>query len=352
MEGIEIGDIYLDKPIIQGGMGIGVSRSLLAGAVAKEGGMGVISTAQVGYDSALFKEKPEEANLKELPIEIAIARELAQGNGAVAVNIMSVTQLYGEYVKTAVEEGVDAIISGAGLPIDLPEHVKGSNVKIAPVVSTKKAADIIMKIWDKKYQRAADFLIMESPYSGGHQGYRRDALDDLESAFHVFEEDVRQTVELKKKYEEKYEKKIPLFIAGGIFTKEDTLHAISLGADGVQVGTRFIATEECDASDAYKQAFVHAKSEDLVIIDSPVGMPARVIRNPFVERMLNGSEKISYCYNCLKACNPGTAKYCISQALINAVNGDVDNGLIFCSAKVDQIRKIQTVKEVMEEILP
>lgn len=352
MAGIQIGDLYLEKPIIQGGMGIGVSRSLLAGAVAKEGGMGVISTAQVGYDSPQFKTKPEETNLKELPIEIAIAKELAGGKGAVAVNIMSVTQLYGDYVRTAVEEGVDAIISGAGLPIELPEHVKGSNVKIAPVVASKKAADIVMKMWDKKYQRAADFLIMESPYSGGHQGYRREDLNDLESAFHSFEEDVRQTVEMKKKYEEKYGKKIPLFVAGGIFTREDTLHALELGADGVQVGTRFIATEECDANEAYKQAFVKATSEDLVIIDSPVGMPARAIRNPFVERMLNESEDIKFCYNCLKACNPKTAKYCISQALINAVKGDVDNGLIFCSAKVDQITKIQTVKEVVEELLP
>lgn len=142
MERIKIGDIYLEKPIIQGGMGIGVSRSRLAGAVAKEGGMGVISTAQIGYDSLSFKDKPEETNLKELPIEIARAKELSEGRGAIAVNIMSVTQLYGEYVKTAVKAGVDAIISGAGLLIDLPEYIKKSNVKIAPVVSSKKAAGI------------------------------------------------------------------------------------------------------------------------------------------------------------------------------------------------------------------
>ena len=352
MSGIHIGDIYLEKPVIQGGMGIGVSRSNLAGAVAREGGMGVLSTAQIGYDAPLFREKPEVANLQVLPIEIKKARYIAGNSGAIAVNIMSVTQLYGTYVKEAVKAGVDAIISGAGLPVDLPEHVKGSNVKIAPVVSSKKAAAVIMKLWDKKYRRAADFLIMESPYSGGHQGYRREDLADLEHTCRIFDEDVRQTIALKKQYEKKYEKKIPLFIAGGIFTREDTLHAMELGADGIQVGSRFIATKECDASDTYKQAFVWAGPEDLVIIDSPVGMPARAIRNPFVERMLHGADEISFCYNCLKACNPQTAKYCISQALINAVKGDLDHGLIFCSAKVGQIYKIQTVSEVMKELVP
>lgn len=351
MSGVHIGDLYLEKPIIQGGMGIGVSRSSLAGAVAREGGMGVLSTAQIGYDTPLFREKPEVANLQVLPVEIKKARYIAENKGVIAVNIMSVTQLYSTYVKVAVNAGVDAIISGAGLPVDLPVYVEGTDVKIAPVVSSKKAADIIMKLWDKKYHRGADFLIMESPYSGGHQGYRREDLKELECTSLVFDEDVRQTIELKKRYEEKYGRKIPLFVAGGMFTREDAQHAMALGADGIQVGSRFIATEECDASEAYKQAFVQAKAEDLVIIDSPVGMPARVLRNSFVERILHESEEITFCYNCLKACNPQTAKYCISQALINAVKGDLENGLIFCSAKVGQIEKIQTVSKVIEDLV-
>lgn len=350
--GVEIGNLYLKKPIIQGGMGIGVSRSRLAGAVAAEGGMGVISTAQIGYDNRLFRDRPEVANLQVLPTEIKMAKYTAGKNGIVAVNIMSVTQLYGEYVRIAADAGVDAIISGAGLPISLPEYVEGTDVKIAPVVSSRKAADVILRMWDKKYHRTADFLVMESPYSGGHQGYKKEELKDLKSTFEKFEENVRQTVELKKWYEIKYAKTIPLFLAGGVFDKEDTLHAMELGANGVQVGTRFIATEECDASDAYKQAFIQATSEDVTIIDSPVGMPGRAIKNKFVERMIREREEIRFCYNCLKACNPQTAKYCISQALINAVKGDLDNGLIFCSAKVDKIHRIQTVKEVMEELLP
>lgn len=348
---VHIGNLYLDKPIIQGGMGIGISRSSLAGAVAKEGCMGVISTAQIGYDDPLFQKEPEKANLQVLPIEIQKAKQIAGGKGVVAVNIMSVTQLYGMYVKTAIDAGVDAIISGAGLPVELPEYVKDSEVKIAPVVSSERAVHVILKLWDKKYHRTADFLVMESPYSGGHQGYKREELDCLEKTMLNFDENVKNTILLKAQYEEKYQKKIPLFVAGGIFTAQDTAHAMALGADGIQVGSRFIATEECDASDMYKQAYINAGPENLIIIDSPVGMPARVLRNPFIDRMLHESEQITYCYNCLKACNPKSAKYCISQVLINAVNGDLENGLFFCGSKVGQINKIQKVKEVIDELL-
>lgn len=347
---LKIGDLALDRPVIQGGMGIGVSRSGLAGAVAKAGGMGVISTAQIGYDSPLFRMKPEVANLQELPYEIRKAKYLAEGRGAVAVNIMSVTQLYGTYVKRAIDAGADAIISGAGLPVELPQYTKGYDVKIAPVVSSEKAAALIFKLWHRKYSCTADFLVMESPYSGGHQGYSRRQLENMPQTVLEFDSEVKKTLALKQKYEEQYQKKIPLFVAGGIFTAKDKDHFLKLGADGIQVGTRFIATEECDASPAYKEMFIRAQKEDLIIIDSPVGMPARAIRNPFVERMMQENEKISFCYNCLKACDPSTAKYCISQALINAVMGDTENGLFFASAKVGQIKRIQTVEQVMNDL--
>lgn len=352
MKGVEIDNLYMEKPLIQGGMGIGVSRSRLAGAVAANGGMGVLSTAQIGYDVPEFWKNPEQENLKILPLEIKKAKEISGGKGIVAVNLMSVTQLYGDYVKTAAEAGADAVISGAGLPVSLPGSAAGTKVKIAPIVSSRKGAEVILRIWDKKYRRTADFLVMEGPRAGGHLGFSREELDDLDRSCQTFEENVRMTVELKKKYEEKYGKKIPLFVAGGIFSKEETLHVMELGADGIQAATRFIATEECDASEAYKQAFIRAKSEDVMIIDSPVGMPGRALRNPFVEKMLNDRDEISFCYNCLKACNPRTAKYCISQALINAVKGDLDHGLIFCGERVGEIKKMQTVKKVMEELLP
>lgn len=349
---IYIGDKYMEKAIIQGGMGIGISRSSLAGAVAKAGGMGVISTAQVGYDSPDFQKDPEAANLRVLPDEIRKAKQLSEGNGLIGVNIMSVTQLYGTYVETAAKAGVDAIISGAGLPLDLPEYVENFDVKIAPIASSKRSAAVILKHWDKKYNKTADFIVMEGPLAGGHLGFKPDELKQLEQSQLVFEENVKETAAWKVQYEEKYGRKIPLFVAGGIFTREDVRHVMELGADGVQVGSRFVTTVECDASEAYKQAYLKAKPEDVVIIESPVGLPGRAINNSFVTRMKSGSEPITFCYNCLKACKPKTAKYCISQALINAVNGDLEHGLIFCGEKIGGLDKIQTVQEVVEELAP
>lgn len=347
---IKIGSLMLDKAIIQGGMGIGVSRCRLAGAVAKEGGMGVISAAQVGYDDPEFRKDPEKTNLRVLGEQIQKAKALAGGKGAIGINLMSVTQLYGDYVKKIVEAGADAIISGAGLPLDLPLFTEGSSVKIAPIVSSQKAARLLLRHWEKKFNRTADFVVMESPLSGGHQGFKKDALMDLSTATAAFDEEVVRTVQEIRDYEEKFGKKIPVFVGGGVFTEEDKKHYMQLGADGVQVATRFILTEECDASDNFKKAILEAREEDVVIIDSPVGMPARAYRNAFVERMLKTPEKVTHCYNCLKACNPATAKYCISQALINAVKGDMENGLVFCGAKVGQAKRIETVKDVIADL--
>lgn len=348
MNSIMIQDKRIDIPLIQGGMGVGISRGHLAGAVAKEGGMGVISAAQIGYDREGFAEQPEETNLLELSHQIKLAKQIAGERGLIGVNIMAVTQLYGEYVKTACEAGADAIITGAGLPTLLPQYVAGYDTKIAPIVSSGKALQIILKYWDKKYSRVADFIVVEGPLAGGHLGFSFDTLNHLQ--VYDFDAEVKAILAVKKQFEDKYERKIPLFLAGGISDSQDVSHTLSLGADGVQVATRFVATEECDASLKYKEAYIQAKTEDTEIIHSPVGMPGRAIRNLFLERMQAGQERIRGCYNCLKACNPKTASYCITQALINAVKGDVENGLIFCGAKVGKIKKITTVKEVIEEL--
>ena len=348
MKSLHFKNKFLRLPIIQGGMGIGVSRCHLAGAVAKEGGMGVLSTAQIGYDDADFEKHPEETNLKVLPQQIRKAKEIACGNGMVAVNIMAVTQLYETYVKTACAAGVDAVISGAGLPTDLPKFAEGYDVALAPIVSSRKSASVILKFWDKKYHRTADFLVIEGPLAGGHLGFSREQLDDIPSL--DYDTEIRDIIALKQTYEEKYQASIPVFVAGGMFTSEDVKHVLELGADGIQAATRFVATEECDASDAYKQAYVNASEEDVVIIQSPVGMPGRAIKNAFIERMLAAPEKISHCFNCLKACNPATAPYCITQALINAVIGDLDHGLIFCGSRVGEIAEITTVAKLMQEL--
>lgn len=348
MKSIPFKNKTLEKPIIQGGMGIGVSRCNLAGAVAREGGMGVISTAQVGYDAPDFARHPEEANLAELPRQIKKAKEISGGKGMVAVNIMAVTQLYETYVKTVCEAGVDAIISGAGLPTNLPEYAAEYDVALAPIVSSKKSASVILKYWDKKYKRTADFLVIEGPKAGGHLGFSREQLEDIEAL--DYDKEIREILACKKTYEEKYQVSIPVFLAGGIFTKEDAAHALELGADGIQAASRFVATEECDASDAYKQAYVNAREEDVVIIKSPVGMPGRAIRNAFIDEITANPGRVSYCFNCLKACNPATAPYCITQALINAVKGDLDHGLIFCGSRVGEITEITTVPKLMKEL--
>ncbi len=348
MKSVFVNKKELTTPIIQGGMGIGVSRSKLAGAVAKEGGMGVISAAQVGYDAEDFWKHPEEANLRELPVQIKKAKEISGGKGMVGVNLMSVTQLYEDYVKEICEAGADAIISGAGLPMKLPKAAKGYDIALAPIVSSAKSANVILKYWKKKYNRTADFLVIEGPKAGGHLGFSRNELMDVETI--DYDSEIKAIIEVKKQYEEMFDVSMPVFVAGGIFDADDVAHAISLGADGVQVATRFVATKECDANDAYKQAYVDAKEEDIIITDSPVGMPGRAINNKFIQSIQGTSEKITHCYNCLKACNPAKAHYCISKALINAVVGNIDEGLIFCGARVGEINQISTVAEVMKEL--
>lgn len=349
MKAVKLKNKILSKPIIQGGMGVGISRSSLAGAVAKEGGMGVISTAQIGFDEADFEKNPFQANLRAVTKHIKKAKEIAHGSGVIGVNIMVATQNYMETVVEACKAGVEAIISGAGLPVDLPKFTEGFDVALAPIVSTLKSAKVILKYWDKKYNKTADFLVIEGPKAGGHLGFSTDYLKSMDE--YNYDEEIQKILKEKEVYEAKYNTKIPVFVAGGIFERSDVEHAIELGADGVQVASRFVATEECDADIAYKQAYVDAKAEDILIVNSPVGMPARAIQNNFVKSVKEKSEKITRCFRCLNGCNPAEAPYCITKALINAVEGDVENGLIFCGERVDEIKKIATVKEVIDELV-
>lgn len=339
----------LSVPLIQGGMGVGVSLSNLAGAVAKEGGMGVISTAQIGYDDPDFAGNEQECNLKAIASHIKKTKEIAKGKGMVAVNVMVALQHYKEHVLAAVKAGADAIICGAGLPMDLPALVKGSAAKIAPIVSSRKAAALILKSWMKKYQVLPDFIVIEGPKAGGHLGFSAEDAEELTQE--TFAEEVKQIVEEKAKYEETCEKKIPVFLAGGIWDHKDVLFAKSLGVDGVQAATRFVATEECDASEAFKMAYVNAKAEDVKIIKSPVGMPGRALNNKMIQDLQFGNHKVKRCYHCIKNCNPAEIPYCITNALVNAVKGNLDEGLIFCGENVSKITKIETVHDVVEDLM-
>lgn len=341
---LQIGDLTAKVPVIQGGMGIGVSLSGLAGAVAACGGVGVISAAQIGFREPDFAENPRRANLRALKAEIEKARALARG-GIIGVNIMVAMRYYEDYVKAACEAGADLIISGAGLPVNLPSLAKGSRTKLAPIVSSLKSAAVLLKLWDRKEKRMPDLLVIEGPLAGGHLGFSEETLNALE-AFD-FDREIREILEHRKQYEEKYRKKIPVAVAGGIYTGADAAHALSLGADAIQAGTRFVTTEECDASAAYKETYLRAKKEDIQIVKSPVGMPGRAIRNRFLQNQ--EKKKITHCYGCLSHCNPAEIPYCITRALIEAVEGNTGEGLLFCGSNAWRAERIQRVSEVMEE---
>ncbi|WP_432404656.1 NAD(P)H-dependent flavin oxidoreductase [Wukongibacter sp. M2B1] len=345
---LKIGDLVAKVPIIQGGMGIGVSLSGLASAVANEGGIGVISGVQIGYREDDFKTNNDVANVRGLVKEIRRARNLSP-KGILGVNMMAAVNNYKEMVKEAVKEKIDIIISGAGLPKNLPELVMGSSTKIAPIVSSGKAATIITKMWDRKYKYIPDAVIVEGPKAGGHLGFSLDQLNSIKLP--SLQELVKEVIEALKPFEERYKKNVPVIAAGGIYTGTDIAKFLNIGADGVQMSTRFVGTEECDAHLNFKKAYISAGEEDIQIVKSPVGMPGRAIRNAFVKAVEEQKLKISRCYNCLKPCNPATTPYCISDALINSVKGDTENGLVFIGTNGYRMKEIVTVKALIKELV-
>lgn len=350
MEPLKIGDLTLKKPIFQGGMGIGVSLSGLAGAVAKEGGAGTISAAQIGFMEDDFDENPLQANLRAMEKELKKARAAAPG-GILGFNIMTAMRHYKEYVMQAVKLGADFIVSGAGLPVELPALAGQHSIKLAPIVSTEKSARVILQYWAKKYGRIPDFVVIEGPKAGGHLGFTKEQLREFSEDSYKIE--IQKIIERIRQYEKQFGRKIPVVLGGGISSREQSRKAFDLGADAIQAASKFVPTKECDAADAYKKAYVDAAEEDIILIKSPVGMPGRAVRNQLIERIMNG-EKIppQKCRQCLKKCNPAEIPYCITEALIRAVKGDTENGLIFCGADAYKSDRIQTVAEVINGLLP
>lgn len=349
MKSVCIGDMKLEVPIIQGGMGVGISLGNLAGHVAKNGGMGVISTAHPGYRAEDFEKNPTEVNKRELAKEIQKAKEIAKGKGMVAINAMVAITDYAQMVEVAIKNKIDAIISGAGLPMNLPGFVKGTKVKIAPIVSSGKAARLICRTWDRRYHVAPDFVVIEGSEAGGHLGFHKeDVLNKTTAKLADIFKEVKETLQ---PFVEKYQKEIPIFVAGGVYDADDIKQFMDLGADGVQMATRFICTEECDADIKYKEAFINAKKEDIEIVKSPVGMPGRAIMTKLTERLKNDERiPVKRCYNCLVPCDVKTTPYCISSALINAAKGNLDEGLVFSGSNGYRNDKIVTVKELMDEL--
>lgn len=340
-----IKDKKLEIPIIQGGMGVGVSLSGLAGNVARQGGIGVISTVNAGYREEDFLTNPVEANLRALKKEIKRAREISQGRGMIAVNIMTAVSHYDLTAQCAVEAGVDMIISGAGLPMKLPEFTKDKGVLAVPIVSSARAAKLLIKQYLKNYGVTPDAFVIEGYKAGGHLGFSMEELSQGEAKSN--EEILLEVIEETEKYG------IPVFVAGGVFDGKDMARFLKLGAAGVQIGTRFIATEECDASAEFKKVILEAREEDIRIIKSPVGMPARAVETPLLKKLEQGEKFLAkVCNNCLTACPKGEkVPYCISRALIEAVKGNREEGLFFTGSNAYRIDKITTVKELMDEIV-
>lgn len=329
-------------PIIQGGMGVGISLHQLAGHVASCGGIGVISSAQVGYQENDFLKNPSLANERALIAEVQKAKAMAP-QGIIGVNIMVALKDYERTVKAAVKAGADLIISGAGLPMELPLLTKGSITKLAPIVSSGKAAQVICRFWDKRYQKAPDLVVVEGPLAGGHLGF---SLEELKNPPNVLDlmTDVKKVL---LPYEEKYDKKIPVVVAGGFYTGEDVAQALKAGADGVQMATRFVTTYECDAALSYKEAYLHATKEQIGIVKSPVGMPGRGILNDFIQNV--PGNQACY-YHCMAKCAVTTIPYCISKALIAAAKGELQNALLFCGSNAYRATHLEHVADIFKEI--
>ena len=338
-----IGDLVINPPIIQGGMGVRVSSSRLASAVANEGALGVIATVGLGEeldDMTIDYRLRAEIGLREA---IQNAKKLT--HNPLGVNIMCALTNYDTLARVSVEEGVAAIISGAGLPLKLPGLVSDRHVKLIPIVSSARAASLICKTWQKRFGRLPDALVVEGPLAGGHLGFSHEQIQDME-AFRL-ERLVTEVLEVAREHGG-----IPVVAAGGIFDGNDIAAFLRLGASGVQMATRFVCTHECDASDAYKQAYLDCRKEDIVVIHSPVGMPARVVKNDFVERHLRG-EKVTFgCpYHCLLTCEPAVAGYCIAQALVASYRGQMDEGYAMCGANAWRCNKIVSVQELIQELV-
>lgn len=347
---IALGAHALSIPLIQGGMGIGVSLGNLAGHVAACGGMGVISTAHPGYNRPDFAKDPYGANLRALEEHIEKAKAIAKGKGMVAVNAMVATSQYADSVRAAVAAGADAILSGAGLPTELPALARGGKAALAPIVSSARAARTICRLWDKRHHTAPDFVVVEGSEAGGHLGFSAEELADHTAP--ALETIVPEVIQELAPFEKKYGHPIPVFAAGGVYTGADIKKFTDLGAAGAQIATRFIATHECDASQGYKDAVIAAKPEDVRIVKSPVGMPGRALNSPLIQKLARGGRIAPpSCMRCIVTCDPGKTPYCITRALIEAVRGNWEDGLFFCGGNVGRVDRMRHVSELIDELM-
>jgi nitronate monooxygenase len=348
MPKLRISDLEVSIPIIQGGMGVGISLSGLASAVANEGGIGVIATAGIGMLEPDSATNFAEANKRALRKEIRKAKKMTKG--IIGVNIMVALSDFYDMVKVAVEEDADLVLLGAGLPLRnlealLPNESKEIKTKTVPIVSSSRAAKIIFQYWQKNYNHVPDAVVVEGPLAGGHLGFKKEQINNPDF---TLEKILPEVISVIKPFEQHFYKNIPVIAAGGIYTGADIYKYLQLGAQGVQMATRFVATNECDASKEFKEAYINCKKEDITIIDSPVGLPGRAIKNKFLEEVLSGIRKPFKCpWKCLITCDFKKSPYCIALALTNAKKGKLSDGFVFAGANAYRVEKITSVKELM-----
>ncbi len=351
MESLNIGNLKVKLPIVQGGMGVAVSLSGLAAAVANAGGIGVISAAAIGMTDPNYMKKFHEANKRALRSEIRKARSMT--NGVLGVNIMMALTDHEELIKVAIEEKIDVIFIGAGLPLKIPQIIseaglEGHNTKIVPKVSSAKAANLIFRYWANKYNFVPDAIVVEGPMAGGHLGFKKEYLDDNRVPLSELVED---TVTVIRPYEATFGKSIPIIAGGGVHSGKDIYKIMQAGAGAVKIGTRFVTTHECDASIEYKESYLHANKEDIVIIDSPVGLPGRAVKNKFVQQIMDGQAKPFKCpWKCLSGCNFREAPYCIAKALYNSATGNMDEGFAFAGSNAYLATEINHVSDVVDDL--
>ncbi len=351
---LHIGDITAKMPIIQGGMGVGISLSGLASAVANQGGIGVIAAVMIGMREPDIVKNPLEANLRALRDELTKARQ--QTSGILGVNIMVAMTIFKEMVKATIENRADIIFSGAGLPLELPKIFRETceqkkeefRTKLVPIVSSARGASVIARKWIARADYVPDAFVVEGPKAGGHLGFKAEEITDPN---HALEKLIPEVVDVAKALEDAHGRAVPVIAAGGVYSGADIKHFLDLGASGVQMGTRFVATHECDADMRFKQSFVDAKEEDITIIKSPVGMPGRALLNPFIESMRSGDKKPFKCaFKCLHTCEQEKTAYCIAMALISAMRGNLERGFAFCGSNVFRVDRIMSVRELMESL--
>ena len=340
---LRIGDLEVNPPIIQGGMGVRVSKANLAAAVANEGCVGVVSTVGLGK----FEDSPgsEFLRVNEEALRQELRKAKSMTDGIIGVNVMVALSNYENLATTAAEEGVDIIISGAGLPLDLPKFVRGQPARLVPIVSSARALNIIYKKWKRRYNKAPDAVVVEGVKAGGHLGFGYEQV--LNGTTPTLDEILSEVV----KAADSFDQTVPVIAAGGIFDGQDIARVLKLGASGVQMATRFVCTDECDVHVNFKLAYLNAGKEDITIIKSPVGMPGRVLNNKFVEKIKKGETIPFKCtYKCLKTCDPKTVPYCIAKVLVNAAEGNIDEAFAFSGENAYRCNEIVPVKQLIDQL--